>query len=47
MQIFVFSGDMAIGDGVKRHFLSMAMQKLQHGFTVDFGKFTGQICYLA
>lgn len=33
-------GDVAIGDGVSRHFLSMAMYKLQHGFKVDVGKFT-------
>ncbi|KAL1279315.1 hypothetical protein QQF64_025988 [Cirrhinus molitorella] len=28
-------GDLAIGDGINRHFLSMVMHKLQHGFTVD------------
>ncbi|XP_063048492.1 uncharacterized protein LOC134442128, partial [Engraulis encrasicolus] len=30
-------GDAATGDGVKRHFFSLAMQKLQKGFLLDFG----------
>ncbi len=40
--ISCFLGDLAIGDGVNRHFLSMVMHKLQHGFTVDFGKSAAQ-----
>ncbi|CAL8318223.1 unnamed protein product [Merluccius merluccius] len=30
-----FQGDVAIGDGVTRHFLSLVNHKLQHGFSVD------------
>ncbi|XP_047246070.1 uncharacterized protein LOC124883157 isoform X2 [Girardinichthys multiradiatus] len=29
-------GDAAIGDGVKRHFLSIVMEKIQFGFNLDF-----------
>ncbi|XP_026100043.1 uncharacterized protein LOC113070840 [Carassius auratus] len=36
---------MAIGDGVNRHFLSMVMQKLQHGFTIDFGHACGTLLF--
>ncbi|KAK7125348.1 hypothetical protein R3I93_010121 [Phoxinus phoxinus] len=38
-------GDLAIGDGVNRHFLSMVMHKLQHGFTVDFGNACGTLLF--
>ena len=37
--ILVFSGDVAIGDGVARHFLSLVIHKLKHGFAIDVGKF--------
>ncbi|XP_058630085.1 uncharacterized protein LOC131539495 [Onychostoma macrolepis] len=38
-------GDLAIGDGVNRHFLSMVMHKLQHGFTVDFGNASSTLLF--
>ncbi|CAL8306630.1 unnamed protein product [Merluccius merluccius] len=28
-------GDVAMGDGVARHFLSLVIHKLKHGFTID------------
>ncbi|XP_049419864.1 uncharacterized protein LOC125881002 isoform X2 [Epinephelus fuscoguttatus] len=31
----ILSGDTAVGDGVKRHFLSMVMEKIQFGFDLD------------
>ncbi|MEQ2219892.1 hypothetical protein XENOCAPTIV_027432, partial [Xenoophorus captivus] len=33
----ILTGDAAIGDGVKRHFLSIVMEKIQFGFNLDFG----------
>ncbi|CAL8254608.1 unnamed protein product [Boreogadus saida] len=30
-------GDVAIGDGVARHFLSLVIHKLKHGFAIDVG----------
>lgn len=30
-------GDAAVGDGVSRHVLSMAMQKLKTGFRINLG----------
>ncbi|KAL1267150.1 hypothetical protein QQF64_002825 [Cirrhinus molitorella] len=38
-------GDLAIGDGVNRHFLSMVMHKLQHGFTVDLGNASSTLLF--
>uniref|UniRef100_A0A8C9XTU4 HECT domain-containing protein n=1 Tax=Sander lucioperca TaxID=283035 RepID=A0A8C9XTU4_SANLU len=31
-----FIGDVATGEGVKRHFFSLVMHKLQNGFLMDF-----------
>ncbi|XP_049906331.1 uncharacterized protein LOC126393928 [Epinephelus moara] len=31
----ILTGDAAVGDGVKRHFLSMVMEKIQFGFDLD------------
>ncbi|XP_057676518.1 uncharacterized protein LOC130906327 isoform X2 [Corythoichthys intestinalis] len=39
------AGDVAIGEGVKRHFFSLVMQKLQTGFCMDFGNRTGTLLF--
>lgn len=36
-------GDAAVGDGVNRHVLSMAMQKLKSGFMLNLGLCVGSI----
>lgn len=33
------TGDVALGDGVKQHFFTLILEKLHHGFELDFGKF--------
>ncbi|XP_034564149.1 uncharacterized protein LOC117830224 [Notolabrus celidotus] len=38
-------GDVATGDGVKRHFFSLVMHKLQKGFSMDFGNRTGTLLF--
>lgn len=39
MFIDVFTlGDAAIGDGVKRYFLSQVISRVQFGFALDFGE---------
>ncbi|XP_038149496.1 uncharacterized protein LOC119788870 isoform X2 [Cyprinodon tularosa] len=38
-------GDVAIGEGVKRHFFSLLMHKLQTGFSKDFGNRTGTLLF--
>ncbi|KAK0143541.1 hypothetical protein N1851_018377 [Merluccius polli] len=40
-----FQGDVAIGDGVTRHFLSLVNHKLQHGFSVDVGNSCGAMLF--
>ncbi|KAF3837690.1 hypothetical protein F7725_009458, partial [Dissostichus mawsoni] len=41
-RIILLQGDAATGEGVKRHFLSMVMNKLHKGFKGYFGKSLGQ-----
>lgn len=36
-----FEGDAAVGEGVNRHVLSMAMQKLKTGFNINIGWYVG------
>uniref|UniRef100_A0A3P9HTJ3 HECT domain-containing protein n=1 Tax=Oryzias latipes TaxID=8090 RepID=A0A3P9HTJ3_ORYLA len=38
-------GDVATGEGVKRHFFSLVIQKLQTGFSLDFGNRTGTLLF--
>lgn len=38
-------GDVAIGDGVARHFLSLVIHKLKHGFTIDVGNSCGAMLF--
>lgn len=39
LNFFLFIGDTAVGVGVQRHFFSLAMIKLQHGFNIHSGMF--------
>lgn len=36
--VYITLGDAAIGDGVKRYFLSQVISRVQFGFALDFGK---------
>ncbi|KAK0152042.1 G2/M phase-specific E3 ubiquitin-protein ligase [Merluccius polli] len=38
-------GDVAMGDGVARHFLSLVIHKLKHGFTIDVGNSCGAMLF--
>ncbi|XP_062846705.1 uncharacterized protein LOC134308102 isoform X3 [Trichomycterus rosablanca] len=38
-------GDVATGEGVKRHFFSLVMHKLQSGFITDFGNGTSTVLF--
>ncbi|CAL8364362.1 unnamed protein product [Arctogadus glacialis] len=38
-------GDVAIGDGVARHFLSLVIHKLKHGFAIDVGNSCGAMLF--
>ncbi|RXM92264.1 hypothetical protein EOD39_20317 [Acipenser ruthenus] len=39
-------GDVAVGEGVNRFFISQAMSSLQNGFNIDFGCGTGDTTLL-
>ena len=44
--VLYFEGDAAVGDGVKRHVLSMVMQKLKTGFSINLGLYVWTVSTL-